>query len=189
MLLKNLRVLSSLKWPLWCGRYKPFGMQLFCVSRNHSFHFSTWIIYFYNHFLGSDPRIQDKRMKELISDMLITVNLLILDIRHVFLVEDILDTMKFGLFLWLLAYMGSLINAITIIIIVWTGLFTIPKVKSRWCLEYTLYFFYQNVHPLPTVDQIAQITRIALKSYIWQRKIEEFADLLLLVISMIIYCC
>ena len=70
-------------------------------------------------------------MKELISDMLITVNLLILDIRHVFLVEDILDTMKFGLFLWLLAYMGSLINAITIIIIVWTGLFTIPKVKSR----------------------------------------------------------
>ena len=70
-------------------------------------------------------------MKELISDMLITVNLLILDMRHVFLVEDILDTIKFGLFLWLLAYMGSLINAITIIIIVWTGLFTIPKVKSR----------------------------------------------------------
>jgi len=78
-----------------------------------------------------DPRIPDKRMKELISDMLITVNLLILDMRHVFLVEDILDTIKFGLFLWLLAYMGSLINAITIIIIVWTGLFTIPKVKSR----------------------------------------------------------
>ena len=70
-------------------------------------------------------------MKELISDMLITVNLLILDMRHVFLFEDILDTIKFGLFLWLLAYMGSLINAITIIIIVWTGLFTIPKVKSR----------------------------------------------------------
>ena len=70
-------------------------------------------------------------MKELISDMLITINLLILDMRHVFLVEDILDTIKFGLFLWLLAYMGSLINAITIIIIVWTGLFTIPKVKSR----------------------------------------------------------
>ena len=86
-------------------------------------------MYFYNHFLGSDPRIPDKRMKELISDMLTTVNVLILDVRHVFLVEDTLDTMKFGLFLWLLAYMGSLINAITIIIIVWTGLFTIPKVK------------------------------------------------------------
>jgi len=76
-------------------------------------------------------------MKELISDILIPVNLLILDMRHVFLVEDVLDSMKFGLFLWLLAYIGSLVNAITIIIIAWTGLFTIPKVylNNRYAID------------------------------------------------------
>jgi hypothetical protein len=39
-----------------------------------------------------------------------------------------LDSIKFGLSLWLLTYIGSWFNAMTLIILSWVGLFTIPKV-------------------------------------------------------------
>jgi hypothetical protein len=40
-----------------------------------------------------------------------------------------LDSIKFGLSLWLLTYIGSWFNAMTLIILFWVGLFTIPKVS------------------------------------------------------------
>jgi hypothetical protein len=44
-------------------------------------------------------------------------------------VENMLDSIKFGLSLWLLTYIGSWFNAMTLIILSWVGLFTIPKVR------------------------------------------------------------
>lgn len=67
-------------------------------------------------------------MHEISSVVLNYGNMLILDIRRVFLIEDVFESMKFGLSLWLFTYVGSLFNAITIVILAWTGLFTIPKI-------------------------------------------------------------
>lgn len=38
------------------------------------------------------------------------------------------DTIKFGLSLWLLTYIGAWFNALTLVILAWVGLFTLPKV-------------------------------------------------------------
>ena len=42
-----------------------------------------------------------------------------------------LDSIKFGLSLWLLTYIGSWFNAMTLVILSWVGLFTIPKVRPE----------------------------------------------------------
>ena len=56
-------------------------------------------------------------------------NELLMDMRHVYLIENVFDSLKFGLSLWLLTYVGSFFNILTIVILAWTGLFTIPKVN------------------------------------------------------------
>lgn len=49
-------------------------------------------------------------------------------LRRLFLVENIVDSLKFGLVLWLLTYVGSWFNGLTLVLIGVVELFTIPKV-------------------------------------------------------------
>ncbi|ESO04360.1 hypothetical protein HELRODRAFT_79127, partial [Helobdella robusta] len=46
----------------------------------------------------------------------------IAELRRLLLIEDIVDSIKFGLFLWVLTYIGAWFNGMTLIII---GLFFI----------------------------------------------------------------
>jgi len=56
------------------------------------------------------------------------INSTVLELRRLFLVENMVDTIKFGLSLWLLTYIGSWFNAMTLIILAWIVAFTLPKV-------------------------------------------------------------
>merc|ERR1712218_635092 len=56
------------------------------------------------------------------------LNASLLELRRLFLVENMLDSVKFGLSLWVLTYIGSWFNAMTLILLSWVGLFSIPKV-------------------------------------------------------------
>jgi len=57
-----------------------------------------------------------------------SLNCCIGELRRLFLVESMVDTIKFGLSLWLLTYVGAWFNALTLVILAWVGLFTLPKV-------------------------------------------------------------
>eukprot|EP00092_Neocalanus_flemingeri_P029941 GFUD01032507.1.p1 GENE.GFUD01032507.1~~GFUD01032507.1.p1 ORF type:complete len:199 (+),score=63.08 GFUD01032507.1:43-639(+) len=52
------------------------------------------------------------------------------DLRHLFFIESLVDSIKFGLSLWCLTYIGSWFNALTLIILSWVGAFTIPKLYN-----------------------------------------------------------
>jgi len=56
-----------------------------------------------------------------------TLNTAISELRRLFLVESMVDTIKFGLSLWLLTYLGAWFNALTLVIIGWVAFFTLPK--------------------------------------------------------------
>jgi len=56
-----------------------------------------------------------------------TLNTSISELRRLFLVESMVDTIKFGLSLWLLTYLGAWFNALTLVIIGWVAFFTLPK--------------------------------------------------------------
>lgn len=55
-------------------------------------------------------------------------NAAISELRRLFLVEDFVDSLKFGVLLWCLTYVGSWFNGMTLIIIGVVALFTLPKV-------------------------------------------------------------
>jgi len=56
-----------------------------------------------------------------------TLNTVLAELRRLFLVESMVDTIKFGLSLWLLTYIGAWFNALTLVILSWVGFFTLPK--------------------------------------------------------------
>ena len=70
-------------------------------------------------------------MNSLANDALTKVNSTLLELRRLFLVENMLDSIMFGLSLWVLTYIGSWFNAMTLVLISWVGLFTIPKVCTK----------------------------------------------------------
>lgn len=56
-----------------------------------------------------------------------SINNLTTELRRLFLVEDMVDTIKFGLSLWLLTYIGAWFNMLTLLILAWVALFSAPK--------------------------------------------------------------
>merc|ERR1712235_119183 len=56
------------------------------------------------------------------------VNCALKELRRLFMVENMLDSIKFGLSLWVLTYIGSWFNAMTLLIMGWVGLFSVPKI-------------------------------------------------------------
>ncbi|KAJ9575301.1 hypothetical protein L9F63_025749, partial [Diploptera punctata] len=59
------------------------------------------------------------------------MNAAALELRRLFLVEDLVDSIKFGVLLWSLTYVGSWFNGMTLIIIAFVALFTLPKVYEN----------------------------------------------------------
>jgi len=85
---------------------------------------------------GSDPlakvagmslSVPAETISELAPCIASTINSSVTELRRLFLVENMVDTIKFGLSLWLLTYVGSWFNALTLLILVWIVAFTAPK--------------------------------------------------------------
>jgi len=72
--------------------------------------------------------IPEDKVNSLANNATTKLNAALLELKRLFLVENMLDSVKFGLSLWVLTYIGSWFNAMTLIIMSWVGLFTIPKV-------------------------------------------------------------
>ena len=78
-----------------------------------------------------DVTVSPERVNELANKATDKLNNAILELRRLFLVENMMDSIKFGLSLWVLTYIGSWFNAMTLVLISWVGLFTIPKVCTK----------------------------------------------------------
>jgi len=77
---------------------------------------------------GCELTIPAERVNEYASRGTEKVNCAIKELRRLFLVENWLDSIKFGLSLWVLTYIGSWFNAMTLLIMGWVGLFSVPKI-------------------------------------------------------------
>merc|ERR1739844_91799 len=75
-----------------------------------------------------DLEIPEEKVSSIANNASTKLNCTLLELRRLFLVENMLDSIKFGLSLWVLTYIGSWFNAMTLILLSWVGLFSIPKV-------------------------------------------------------------
>ena len=76
------------------------------------------------------------------------VNAVLLKLRSVFLVEDIVDSIKFFVLFWVLTYIGAWFNGLTLIILSYLVLFSAPKVYEmhKTQIDQTLELVCKQVH-------------------------------------------
>jgi hypothetical protein len=67
--------------------------------------------------LELDLTLPQDKVREVTDIAVAHVNAAALELRRLFLVEDLVDSIKFGVLLWCLTYLGSWFNGMTIIII------------------------------------------------------------------------
>jgi len=82
----------------------------------------------FKEFLEFDMALPPEKVKEISEVVVAHVNAGLSALRRLFLVEDLIDSIKFGVFMWTLTYVGSWFNGMTLVILAWVALFSLPKV-------------------------------------------------------------
>ncbi|KAI1896974.1 hypothetical protein AGOR_G00100440 [Albula goreensis] len=67
------------------------------------------------------------------SDMALAhVNCALKELRRLFLVEDLVDSLKFAVLMWILTYVGALFNGLTLLILGLLSAFSLPVVYEKY---------------------------------------------------------
>ncbi|KAG6801338.1 reticulon-1 isoform X1 [Apis mellifera caucasica] len=82
----------------------------------------------FQNILEMDLTLPAEKVHEVADVAVAHLNAAVCELRRLFLVEDFVDSLKFGVLLWCLTYVGSWFNGMTLIIIGVIALFTLPKV-------------------------------------------------------------
>merc|ERR1712038_1482032 len=89
---------------------------------------------------GSDPlqcvtnldvNIPPEKVANMTGFLVDVLNPSIMELRRLFLLESIFDTIKFILCLWGLTYIGSWLNMMTLLMLTWLGIFSLPLVYKN----------------------------------------------------------
>ncbi|KAM6961129.1 LOW QUALITY PROTEIN: reticulon-1a [Aplochiton taeniatus] len=62
---------------------------------------------------------------------LLYANTCMKELRRLFLVQDLIDSLKFAVLMWLLTYVGALFNGLTLLILAVVSMFTMPIVYEK----------------------------------------------------------
>ncbi|KAM3959557.1 reticulon [Aphomia sociella] len=100
--------------------FRIYKNVLQAVQKTNEGHPFKWL-------LEQDISVPAERAQSLAAAATAHLNAAASELRRLFLVEDLVDSLKFGVLLWCLTYVGACFNGITLIILGWIALFTLPK--------------------------------------------------------------
>ncbi|XP_041469427.1 reticulon-1-A-like isoform X2 [Lytechinus variegatus] len=83
-------------------------------------------------YLEIDVTLSEDQIETYSKKAVQKVNVCITSLRHLLLVEDLVDSIKFAVALWLLTYVGAWFNGLTLIILAYIGLFSLPVVYEKY---------------------------------------------------------
>lgn len=75
------------------------------------------ILLLFRDLLEFDVSLPQEKVKEVSEVAVAHINAAVVELRRLFLVEDLVDSIKFGVLLWTLTYLGAWFNGMTLIII------------------------------------------------------------------------
>lgn len=85
----------------------------------------------FKEYLDFDLTLSQEKVQQLTTVAVAHFNALLSELRRLFLVEDLVDSIKFGVVLYCLTYVGAIFNGMTCVIIAFIALFTLPKVYEN----------------------------------------------------------
>ncbi|XP_069624970.1 reticulon-4 isoform X8 [Ranitomeya imitator] len=82
-------------------------------------------------YLDSNVAVSEDLVQKYCNIALSHINSSIKELRRLFLVEDLVDSLKFAVLMWVFTYIGALFNGLTLLILALISLFSIPVIYER----------------------------------------------------------
>ncbi|XP_066520429.1 reticulon-4a isoform X2 [Hoplias malabaricus] len=95
-------------------------------------------------YLGQDISISADLVHKYSEQALVSFNAGLKELRRLFLVEDLVDSLKFAVLMWILTYVGALFNGLTLIIFAHVAVFTWPVIYEKHQVQIDHYYGLVN---------------------------------------------
>jgi len=107
-------------------------------------------------YLEKPVDLPQDRAHDHVDTILSNVKELLNHLRRLFLVENTVESAKFGLFLWALTHVGEYVTGTTLVILAFVGLFTLPKVYELYQPHIDNYYNMAEQKIKPALDTAKQ---------------------------------
>jgi len=82
----------------------------------------------FKQFLDIDVTLPADKVAEITDALFNKLNSILAKLKSVLLVENVLESLKFAVAMYVMTYIGALMNGLTIVTLVWVGYFSLPRV-------------------------------------------------------------
>ncbi|XP_064788748.1 reticulon-1-like isoform X1 [Oncorhynchus masou masou] len=86
-------------------------------------------------YLDQDVTLSEGTVHKYSDCVLARFNTTVTELRRLFLVEDLVDSLKFAVLMWILTYVGALFNGLTLFILGLVGMFSCPIVYEKYKVQ------------------------------------------------------
>uniref|UniRef100_A0AAY5ETM2 Reticulon n=1 Tax=Electrophorus electricus TaxID=8005 RepID=A0AAY5ETM2_ELEEL len=96
----------------------------------------TWLHFVFRHkklsYLEVEISLSHDQMQRYAENAQYYMNSTLKELRRLFLVQDLVDSLKFAVLMWLLTYVGALFNGLTLLIMAVVSMFSMPVVYEKY---------------------------------------------------------
>ncbi|XP_028279880.1 reticulon-1-A-like [Parambassis ranga] len=85
----------------------------------------------YRQYLDHEVALSEDMVHKYSDLILAKINKTICELRRLFLVQDLVDSIKFAVLMWILTYVGALFNGLTLLILGLVAVFSCPIVYEK----------------------------------------------------------
>jgi hypothetical protein len=110
----------------------------------------------FKQFLELDVAVPEDKVHHAADHVVKHATCTLRELRRLFLVEDLVDSLKFGLLLWVLTYIGAWFNGMTIIIMAVVAIFTLPKFYETYKVQIDQYLDMARTHIRNAIKQVQE---------------------------------
>ncbi|KFO18388.1 Reticulon-1 [Fukomys damarensis] len=111
-------------------------------------------------YLELEITLSQEQIQKYTDCLQLYVNSTLKELRRLFLVQDLVDSLKFAVLMWLLTYVGALFNGLTLLLMAVVSMFTLPVVYVKHQAQ---------------IDQYLGLVRTHINAVVANKKQEELA--------------
>nr|XP_057945960.1 reticulon-1a isoform X1 [Doryrhamphus excisus] len=105
-------------------------------------------------YLEMEISLSQDQIGKYADKILLYTNTCMRELRRLFLVQDLIDSLKFAVLMWLLTYVGALFNGLTLLILAVVSMFTMPVVYEKHQAQIDQYVGLIRTHVNSVVGKI-----------------------------------
>uniref|UniRef100_A0A8D2AUE6 Reticulon n=1 Tax=Sciurus vulgaris TaxID=55149 RepID=A0A8D2AUE6_SCIVU len=105
-------------------------------------------------YLELEITLSQEQIQKYTDCLQLYVNSTLKELRRLFLVQDLVDSLKFAVLMWLLTYVGALFNGLTLLLMAVVSMFTLPVVYVKHQAQIDQYLGLVRTHINAVVAKI-----------------------------------